>query len=365
MATFQSVRACLDSIVQASHTPGLQFVVVTAEKSVFEYFGGWADLARRHPMGSGTTMMAYSMSKTFTAAAVLQVIDSQRLSLDESIDRFLDFCPYGPEVTMRRLLAHTAGIPNPIPLAWIHPPDAHETFNEHAALARVLRRHKRLLFAPGTKYGYSNIGYWLLGEFVQRVTGMAFTTYVAQHVLRPLGVTPQELGYKILSLPEHARGYLEKYSLMNLFKRMLLDQEFIGTYFDRWLEIYPHYLDGAAYGGIVGTARGFAKFLQDQLRPQSVLFRDSTRRDFYAQQHITDGPVVPTSLGWHVGSLNNKRLYFKEGGGGGFHCMMRLYPSSGIGTVVMTNATGFNVRNLLDSTDCAFLKSDSSLRAET
>jgi len=355
MAKFQSVRARLDSIVQASHAPGLQFVVVTAEGTAFEYFGGWADLARRRPMGSGTTMMAYSMSKTITAAAVLQVIDAQQLSLDESINRYLEFCPYGPEVTIRRLLAHTAGIPNPIPLAWIHALAAHETFDEHAALARVLCRHKRLSFAPGTRYGYSNIGYWLLGEFVQRVTGVAFTAYLARQVLEPLGVTPQELGFTIPSIPGHARGYLEKYSLLNAFKRMLVDREFIGTYYDRWLELYPHYLDGAAFGGLVGTTRGFAKFLQDQLRAQSVLFRDSTRRDFYAQQHTNDGSGVPTSLGWHVGSLNDKRLYYKEGGGGGFHCMMRLYPGSGIGTVVMTNATSFNVRNLLDRTDCEFL----------
>jgi D-alanyl-D-alanine carboxypeptidase len=365
MATVRSVQARLDSIIRASHTPGLQLVVVNADGPVLEYCKGWADLARRRPMGPGTTMMAYSMSKTFTAAAVLQVVDSQRLSLDESIDRFLDFCPYGPEVTIRRLLAHTAGIPNPIPLAWIHPPAVHETFDEHAALVKVLRRYSRLSFAPGTRYGYSNIGYWLLGEFVQRVTGVAFTAYVAEQVLKPLGVAPRELGYKVPSLSEHARGYLEKYSLMNVFKRMLVGREFIGRYCDRWLELYPHYLDGAAFGGLVGTAQGFAKFLRDQLRPQSVLFRDSTRRDFYAQQHTDDGSVVPTSLGWHVGRLNDKRVYYKEGGGGGFHCMMRLYPSSGIGTVVMTNATGFDVRNLLDKTDCAFLEPDSNLWDDT
>lgn len=355
MPRFQTVRTYLDSIVRASHTPGLQFVVVTSEGGVFEYFGGWADIARRHPMGPGTTMMAYSMSKPFTAAAVLQIVESHRLSLDEPISRFLDFSPYGPEVTVRRLLAHTAGTPNPIPLAWIHPPAVHETFDEHAALARVLRRHARLSFAPGTRYGYSNIGYWLLGELVQQVSGVAFTAYVAQEVLRPLGVTAQELGYEILSLPEHARGYLEKYSLMNVFKRMLLERQFIGAYCDRWLEIYPHYLDGAAFGGLVGTARGIARFLQDQLRPHSLLFRDSTRRDFYTQQHTDNGLAVPTSLGWHIGALDDKRHYYKEGGGGGFHCMMRLYPDSGIGTVVMTNATGINVRHLLDRTDRAFL----------
>lgn len=176
MRTIQAVRDHLDAIVRASKAPGLQFVVVTAQGPVFEFFGGWADIARRHPMGPNTTLMAYSLSKTFTAAAVLQVIGARRMSLDEPIGRHLDFSPYGPQVTIRRLLAHTAGIPNPIPLAWIHSLAAHETFDEHSALVRVLRRHGRLAFTPGMKYGYSNIGYWLLGEFVQRVTGVAFTT---------------------------------------------------------------------------------------------------------------------------------------------------------------------------------------------
>jgi CubicO group peptidase (beta-lactamase class C family) len=351
MQSFGSVRTHLDSIVQAGHAPGLQFVAVTAAGPVFEYCGGWADLAQRRPMTAGTTMMAYSMSKTFTAAGVLQVIESQRLSLDDSIGQFVDFSPYGSEVTIRRLLAHTAGIPNPIPLAWIHAPAVHETFDAHAALIRTLRRHGRLSFAPGTRYGYSNIAYWLLGEFVQRVAGVAFTEYIARRVLQPLGATPQELGYTVPSVSGHARGYLEKYSLLNVFKRLFVDRKYIGNYSGRWLEIYPHYLDGAAFGGLVGNARGFARFLQDQLRPQSVLFDDATRRNFYAQQRTNNGSAVPASLGWHVGSLGGARFYYKEGGGGGFHCMMRLYPGSGIGTVVMSNATSLHVSSLMDSTD--------------
>ena len=209
IATYQSARARLDSIVRASHTPGLQFVVVNAEGSLFEYVGGWSDLARRHPMNSGTTMMAYSMSKTFTAAAVGPIPGNRLGPISGN--------HVGP--TPGNWVGPIRGNRAPIPLAWIHSPDAHETFDEHAALARLLRRHKRLLFAPGTRYGYSNIGYWLLGEFLQRVTGVAFTAYVAQRVLQPLGLTPQELGYKILGPPEHARGYLEKYSLMNLFSK--------------------------------------------------------------------------------------------------------------------------------------------------
>jgi hypothetical protein len=61
------------------------------------------------------------------------------------------------------------------------------------------------------------------------------------------------------------------------------------------------------------------------------------------------------TLGWHIAALDGTSVFYKEGGGGGFHCMMRLYPSAGIGTVVMTNATGCDVRRLLDTVDASFL----------
>jgi D-alanyl-D-alanine carboxypeptidase len=60
------------------------------------------------------------------------------------------------------------------------------------------------------------------------------------------------------------------------------------------------------------------------------------------------------TLGWHIGELNGERFFYKEGGGGGFHCMMRLYSGDRVGTVVMTNATGFDVHTLLDTIDPPF-----------
>ena len=126
----------------------------------------------------------------------------------------------------------------------------------------------------------------------------------------------------------------------------------IGDYSGRWLEIRSHYLNGPAFGGLVGTASGFGKFLQDQLRERSVLLNDPTRHLFYAPQQTTRGTPVAMTLGWHIADLVGTRFFYKEGGGGGFHCMMRVYPGDGIGTVVMTNATGFDVRAPLGYDRC-------------
>ena len=138
---------------------------------------------------------------------------------------------------------------------------------------------------------------------------------------------------------------------MNLLKRLLVERDLIGQYEGRWLHIREHYVNGPAFGGLVGTARGVVKFLQDQLRPQSRLFGDATRALFYRRQGTKAGAAVAMTLGWHIGILNGGTFYYKEGGGGGFHCMMRLYPEAGVASLLMTNATGFDVRRLLDTAD--------------
>lgn len=348
-------RELLEALTLPSKTPGIQYLVVNAQGPLFEFTRGEADIAEGRVMVPGTTQMAYSMSKTITAAAVLQLVDNNAIGLDDPIDRYVEGQPYGNSVTVRRLLSHTAGLPNPIPLSWVHPVGKHGAFDEPSALAAVLRKHSRLRSTPGTKYAYSNIGYWLLGPVVERVSRVPFTTYVRRSVIERLGVSPADLGYAIENPDQHATGYLEKYSLLNLIKPLFISRSLIGAYAGRWLEIRSHYLNGPAFGGLVGSCRGFGAFLQDQLRPQSVLFSETTRKLFYAPQQLSSGAPIDMTLGWHIGHRAGSRYYFKEGGGGGFHSMMRLYPDSGIGTVAIANATSFDIRGLLDRVDASFL----------
>jgi len=249
-------------------------------------------------------------------------------------------------------------VPAPIPLRWVHLMSEHTSFDERGALAVQLERHSTLSSKPGEKYAYSNLGYWLLGPVVEGASSQTFEAYVTDHVLRPLGTSPAELSYTVPDLTRHATGYLEKYSFLNLVKRCVIDRKFIGNYQGRWLEINPHFVDGLAFGGLVGTASGFGKFLQDQLRAHSVLFGDETREMFYRSEHTRDGREVPMTAGWHVADSVGVRYFYKEGGGAGFHSMMRLYRDHGIGTVVLTNATTFDVRGLLDLLDLRFLSDE-------
>jgi CubicO group peptidase (beta-lactamase class C family) len=335
--------------------PGFQYVAVSPGGTLHEHAAGWADLATRRPMDLGTTLMAYSMSKTVTAIAVLQLAEAGALRLDDPVSAWLPEQPYGAGITLRQLLAHIAGVPAPIPLRWVHPRAAHDAFDEAAALAAVLRAHPRPAGPPGRRFRYSNIGYWLLGPVVERASGTPFRTLVHERVLAPLGLAPGDLGYEIPDAAHHASGYLERWSLLNLARSFLVDPALVGDTLGRWVRLEDHYVNGPAFGGLVGTARAFGRLLQDQLAPRSVLLDAPSRRLLAEPQRLDDGREVPMTPGWHVARRGTRRVLFKEGGGGGFRCMMRLYPDDGIGTVLMTNATSPNVGRLLDRLDAPFL----------
>jgi CubicO group peptidase (beta-lactamase class C family) len=354
--TQKSLTAYLEAVAGAD-VPGLQYVVVEADATLFEYAGGWADLERQQPMTPDTTLMAYSMTKTFTAIAMLQLVEQGRLGLDDEIDRYLPDTPYrGRHITIRQLLDHTAGLPNPIPLRWVHLTEEAAEFNEPAALAQVLADNPKLAFEPGQKYAYANIGYWLLGSILEVATGEPFVDYVRSNVVQPLGVPAAEMDFTIGDPTRHANGYLARWSGMNLFKGLVTDSQFWGGYEGNWLRLNSHHLNGPAFGGLVGTARAFSRLLQDQLRSESVLLGAEAEALLRTQQADNAGRPIPMTLGWHIGESDGVRYFYKEGGGGGFHAEMRWYPAQGIGSVVMVNATEFNSTAFLNRVDRAFLE---------
>ncbi len=341
-----------------SKVPGLQYIATTADRVLLEYAGGWADIQGQKSMTLDTTLMAYSMTKTFTAVAILQLAEQRKLSIDDVIDRYrLNAAYHGHGITLRQLLNHTSGVPNPIPLRWVHLAAENSSFDEADALAKVLRENPGLAFEPGRKFAYSNIGYWLLGKVVEQVTGQSYPVYVRENILVPLLLSALEMDFVIPDESRHSNGYLKKYSLMNLVKRFVIDRKFMGGYEGHWLRLNSHYPDGPAFGGLIGTARGFSRLLQDQLRTQSVLFGPQTKRLLETRQTDGAGRPIPMTLGWHVGESYGVAFFFKEGGGGGFHCEMRIYPTKGVATVVMANSTEFSSTGFLNRIDRTFLES--------
>jgi D-alanyl-D-alanine carboxypeptidase len=349
------VRDYIARQLEENEFPGIQYMVLTKDSTLFSNAGGAADIAEGRAMQPGMTMMIYSMTKTVTAAAVLQLVGQGMLSLDDPVTKYLPDIPYGNELKVRHLLAQTSGIPNPIPLKWVHLAAEHPQFDQRAALHEIMEENADLKFTPGEKYGYSNISYWLLGYVVEKVSGTSFEDYMREHLFRKLEIPDNEIDFVIPLSGQHSKGYLPKWSFMNLFKSFVIDSKFVGEYEEEWLHINDHYLNGPAFGGIVASARAIGLFLRDQLQDSSKLFTKATRALFFQQQKNNSGELVDMTLGWHIGNADGSRYFFKEGGGGGFHSEMRVYPNEGVASVVIANNTSFGSTEFLNNTDQEFL----------
>jgi len=334
---------------------GLQYIVVTHSDVLVNHAAGFSDIKRRIAVKPQTTMAAFSMTKTLTAIAVLQLVDAQKVRLADQISLYVAH-PYDQTITIKQLLDHTAGIPNPLPLRWIHATAEHANFNESAALKKVLSENDNQKYAPGESCYYSNIGYWLLGRVVEKATGEKYERYVTRNIFQPLKIKPEELGFDIVNAENHAHGYLEKYSLMNAVKGFLLDDWVWQEYEGGWLRINDVYLNGPAFGGAVGSASAFGRILQDLLSEHSVLLSDASKKLHFGQSENNAHELIEMTLGWHVNEVDGIKYFFKEGGGAGFHSEMRIYPSKGIGSAVMVNQTSFNSTKFLNQLDAEWMK---------
>jgi D-alanyl-D-alanine carboxypeptidase len=342
--------------ISSGDFPGLQYVITSPDSIIFNLNAGVSDINSQKPMESKTTMMIYSMTKTFTAAAILQLMDEKKISIDDPAAKYVPYIPYGAGVTVRHLLSQTSGIPNPIPLKWVHLTDEDSSFDENAALRKLLSENSGLEFEPGKKFAYSNLSYWLLGKIIENASGISYKEYMRNHIFAKLNLPPEEMGFTITPDSNHAKGYLKKFTFLNLFKSFVMDSKYFGEYEDGWLHIENHYLNGPAFGGIVSSAKAISAFLRDVLRSESVLFSAETKMLFLKQQKNNDGKYIEMSLGWHIKTFNNIKYYFKEGGGGGFHCEMRIYPSQNIASVVIANNTSFDAGGFLNDVDKEFFK---------
>lgn len=341
--------------VDNNDLPGVQYAVVRSDKVLFSGSAGLADVSNKVAMTSEHLMHGYSMTKTFTATAVLQLVEKKKIDLGDPLSRYVPDHPYGT-VTIRQLLSHTSGIPNPIPLKWIHTREEHSSFDEWEALQEVAKESPKLKSPPGDRYRYSNIGYWYLGQVVERVSGQSFENYVLENITRPLGLSSEQLGYRLPSKEQYAKGYLARYSIMNMLKGFLVRPDIVGDPEGRWVHIKMVYINGKAFSGLVGTARTFSRFLQDQLSSESRLLSSNGRKLLTEQQTLNSGKNIDMTLGWHIGRIDNENYLYKDGGGAAYRSQMRLYPDRGLGSVIIVNRTRYDIDGALKKLDSLFLE---------
>lgn len=171
--------------------PGVAVLVVQDGRTVFERGYGLADLRTKRPIDAATNFRLASLTKSFTAAAVVLLVREGRLGYEDTlVDLFPGFPAYGKDMTVRRLLQHTSGLPDYEDLLPAVDPrlPVERTQVKDEEVLELLMREERPKFAPGSRWDYSNSGYVLLGLIVQRVSGVTFPRFLRERIFGPLAM---------------------------------------------------------------------------------------------------------------------------------------------------------------------------------
>ncbi len=343
----------LDDVLRdltAHKVPGLSLVTCVRDRVVRERAAGLADIAARRAADLDTVYLWFSMTKIVTATAVMQLAEQGRLSIDDPVADHLPEFPAPrsgwPEVRIRHLLSHSSGLGNPMPVRWVH--RAGEPGREPRAFTLdLLRRHGRLRFAAGSRASYSNLGYIALGEVVSAAAGRRYEEHVRDHILGPLGMTRTDFAYRPDMLGDAATGYQARMSPMTPLFHVLLPRGITAGAQGRFLAFHHFCVDGAAYGGLVGSARDAARFMSIHLNEgRAGEVRILSAASVEAMQTIqATGRKLDVGLGWfrRHGDRPSAEPHLEHlGGGGGFFNMMRIHPGRTTGTTVMGNATAYD-----------------------
>ncbi|MBL7852688.1 MAG: beta-lactamase family protein [Cyclobacteriaceae bacterium] len=352
--SMKTLNDFLKDQVISGQTPSVQYAFFDVDSTIHTFRYGVKNVAKAEPIEASSQYHLFSVTKTFTALAVLQLAEAGKVDLSRPASDYLPSFPYPKEITVGQLLQHTAGIPNPIPLRWAHTEAEHAGFDERGRFEALFREHNQLEFKPGTAFKYSNLGYVLLGQLIEEVSGQRFEEYISEHIVRKSGADNHQLGFTIDS-NHQATGYHKYWSFSNLLLGVLIDKEkFMGKREDGWKPFEPFYNDGKAYGGMFGTIDGLIHYAQALLRTDSPLLKESSKVVLFAEG-IAGNKPTGMSMSWFTGELKGNRYVAHAGGGGGYYVELRIYPDLGVGSVILYNRSGMTDERMLNKTDSYYL----------
>lgn len=308
----QDSAAGMDAIVQ-SYVDARQFMgsvlVARGGTILFSKAYGSANLEWNIPNTTTTKFRIGSVTKQFTAAAVLLLEERGKLKIEEPVKTYYPDAPDAwNQITLFHLLTHTSGIPN------------YTTFPEYESLSgsrttpdQLVKRFRDhpLEFVPGANMRYSNSGYALLGAIIEKVSGMTYAKFVEENIFMPLGM--KDSGYDSSSaiIPVRAAGYGRSSN---------------GPVNARYLDMTIPYAAGALYSTAEDLLRWEQALFGGKILSEASLKKMTTpARDDYAFGLVVRKQFGSRNLIEHGGSIN------------GFRCQLFYYPDSKVTVVALSN----------------------------
>ncbi len=291
--------------------PGASVLVLEGGDAVFQRSYGLADLEAGVTSSPTTNYRLASVSKQFTAASVLLLVEDGVLTLDDRVRHWLPTLPVASEgITLRHLLSHTSGL---VDYEDLLPPDQARQIHD-ADVLRLLEREDRLYFPAGSDYRYSNSGYALLALVVERASGQRFAAFLQARIFSPLGMTAtlarQDEGPPVT---DRAFGYTR-----------------VGDRWERTDQSTTSAVlgDGGIYSSITDLAKWDAAWYDDRL-----LSAPSRALAVQASTATPEPDVAHYGFGWRL----QGRMQWHSGESIGFRNVLLRFPAQRLTVIVLSN----------------------------
>jgi N-acyl-D-aspartate/D-glutamate deacylase len=301
--------------VTTTAAPGAAIMVVQDGKVLQKSAYGMADIERGVPFETDTSTRLASVSKQFTAMAIMLLEEEGKLDYDDPITRFLpELSRFGDGITVRNLLNHTGGLP-----------DYYDVMVEVTGVERPLTRHAldtyaawgEPLFAPGERYEYSNPGYELLALIVERASGEVFGNFVESRIFAKLGMKNSVvLDDRHPKLAKRAYGYR-------------IDGDGFAPNDDDPL----NYIVGS--GGVYSTVEDL--YLWDQALYGEELVSRATLEKAFSPTQLNSGELFPYGFGWRFDEHLGRKRIAHGGSWVGFRTFIGRYVDDRFSVIVVTN----------------------------
>jgi D-alanyl-D-alanine carboxypeptidase len=312
----------IDTLLQESYSssePGAAVIVVKNGKTILRKGQGMANLELEVPIEPDMVFRLGSITKQFTAIAILMLAEQGKLALDDSITKFLpDYPTHGHLITIEFLLTHTSGIKN-----YTDIPEWQPLLRKDFSVQELIDffKYQPMQFAPRTQWEYSNSGYILLGAIIEKVSGATYEQFIQQNIFGPLGMKQSYYDCPLRVTPRRVAGYAKG------------SEGYTNA-------VYLSMTQPYAAGSLSSTVDDLA--IWDAALYTEKLLKQETLRQAFIPYRLKGGSSISYGYGWGISEYEGHRLIEHGGGIPGFSTQAIRIPNARVFVAVLTNNEGIS-----------------------
>jgi CubicO group peptidase (beta-lactamase class C family) len=315
--SIKAIQRFVDEQMALDKTPGLSVGFLKDDFTWTQGFG-YADLENRVPAQPQSSYRMASITKTFTATAVLQLMEAGKMNLSADIQTYVPYFPHKKwPITVRQLLGHMGGIPHYVDREKELHIKEHRTTREAVAIFQDYD----LIAEPGTKYYYSSYGYNLLGAAIEEVSGQSYGPYIKEHIFAPLGMEDTRMDDPSALIPNRVKGY-------RLMNGTVVNSEYIDT------------SSRFAAGGTRSTVVDLLKYARGII--DGKLLHEETWRLMFEPLATGDGILTGKGLCWNVSPWKGHFQIFHGGSQQETRTFLMIFPQEKFALAVASNMENFD-----------------------